>query len=63
MLRSFLLPLLALLLGFNAPAALAADTPPDVLARTTTQEVITILKQDKVLQRGDLTRVHQLVEA
>ncbi|MBU1396813.1 MAG: ABC transporter substrate-binding protein [Gammaproteobacteria bacterium] len=66
MLRSFLLPLLALLLGFNAPAALAAvppDTPPDVLARTTTQEVLTILKQDKDLQRGDLTRVHQLVEA
>ncbi|MHB9087014.1 MAG: MlaC/ttg2D family ABC transporter substrate-binding protein [Thiobacillus sp.] len=63
MLRSFLLPLLALLLGFNAPVALAADIPPDVLARTTTQEVITILKQDKDLQRGDLTRVHQLVEA
>lgn len=63
MLRSFLLPLLALLLGFNAPAALAADIPPDVLARTTTQEVIMILKQDKDLQRGDLTRVHQLVEA
>ncbi|MHB1062079.1 MAG: MlaC/ttg2D family ABC transporter substrate-binding protein [Thiobacillus sp.] len=63
MLRSFLLPLLALLLGFNTPAALAADIPPDVLARTTTQEVITILKQDKDLQRGDLTRVHQLVEA
>ncbi|MFZ3040955.1 MAG: ABC transporter substrate-binding protein [Thiobacillus sp.] len=61
--RSFLLPLLALLLGFNTPAVLAADTPPDVLARTTTQEVITILKQDKDLQRGDLTRVHQLVEA
>ena len=63
MLRSFLMPLLALLLGFYAPAALAADTPPDVLARTTTQEVITILKQDKELQRGNLARVHQLVEA
>ncbi|KVW99412.1 MlaC/ttg2D family ABC transporter substrate-binding protein [Thiobacillus denitrificans] len=67
MLRSFLMPLLALLLGFNAPAALAAnmpsDTPPDVLARTTTQEVITILKQDKELQRGNLAKVYQLVEA
>ncbi len=63
MLRSFLMPLLALLLGFNAPAALAADTPPDVLARTTTQEVITILKQDKDLQRGNLAKVHELVEA
>jgi phospholipid transport system substrate-binding protein len=57
------MPLLALLLGFNAPAALAADTPPDVLARTTTQEVITILKQDKDLQRGNLAKVHELVEA
>jgi phospholipid transport system substrate-binding protein len=63
MLRSFLLPLLALLLGFNTPAALAADTPPDVLARTTTQEVITILKQDKELQRGNQAKVYQLVEA
>ena len=62
MLRSFLL-LLALLLGANAPAALAAEPPPDVLARTTTQEVIAILKQDKELQRGNLARVHQLVEA
>ena len=62
MLRSFLL-LLALLLGANAPAALAAEPPPDVLARTTTQEVITILKQDKELQRGNLAKVHQLVEA
>lgn len=63
MLRSFLLPLLALVLAANAPAALAAEPPPDVLARTTTQEVITILKQDKELQRGNLAKVHQLVEA
>jgi phospholipid transport system substrate-binding protein len=62
MLRSLLL-LLALVLGFNASAALAADTPPDVLARTTTQEVLAILKQDKELQSGNLTKVHQLVEA
>ncbi|HUX29611.1 MAG TPA: ABC transporter substrate-binding protein [Thiobacillus sp.] len=62
MLRSFLL-LLALLLGANAPAALAVEPPPDVLTRTTTQEVITILKQDKELQRGNPAKVHQLVEA
>ncbi len=62
MLRSFLL-LLALLAGPNALAAPAADTPPDVLARTTTQEVLTILKQDKELQNGNLTKVYQLVEA
>jgi len=63
MLRSFLLPLLALVLGFNTLAALAADARPDVLARTTTQEVLTILKQDKELQRGNLAKVYQLVEA
>jgi phospholipid transport system substrate-binding protein len=60
MMRSLFL-LLALLSGFDA-AAFAADTPPDVLARTTTQEVLTILKQDKEIQGGNLTKVHQLVE-
>jgi phospholipid transport system substrate-binding protein len=62
MLRSFFM-LLALVLGFSAPVALANDTPPDVLARTTTQEVLTILKQDKELRNGDLNKVYQLVEA
>ncbi|MGK2950977.1 MAG: MlaC/ttg2D family ABC transporter substrate-binding protein [Thiobacillus sp.] len=62
MLRSFFL-LLALMLGFNAQLALADDTPPDVLARTTTQEVISILKQDKELQRGNQAKVYELVEA
>jgi len=60
MMRSFFL-LLALLSGFNA-AVFAADTSPDVLARTTTQEVLAILKQDKDIQGGSLTKVHQLVE-
>lgn len=62
MLRSFFL-LLALAAGFNVSPSLAADTPPDVLARTTTQEVLTILKQDKELQNGNLGKVYQLVEA
>ena len=62
MLRSFFL-LLALVLGFNSSAALAADTPPDVLARTTTQEVLAILKQDKEIQNGNQKKVYQLVEA
>jgi phospholipid transport system substrate-binding protein len=62
MLRSFL-TVLALVLGFNAAPALAADTPPDELARATTQEVLAILKQDKELQSGDLKKVYQLVEA
>ncbi len=64
MFRTFFL-LLALLSGVNAGAALAADTdtPPDVLARSTTQEVIAILKQDKEIQSGNLSKVYQLVEA
>ena len=62
MLRSFFTALV-LVLGFNAVPALAADTPPDELARTTTQEVLAILKQDKELQSGNLNKVYQLVEA
>jgi len=62
MLRSFLL-LLALVLGLNAPVALANDTPPDVLARTSSEEVIAILKKDKELRNGNQTKVYQLVQA
>src|SRR5512143_3451774 len=62
MLRSFFL-LLALLAGLNAGTAMAADTPPDVLARTTTQEVMAILKQDQDIKSGNMSKVYQLVEA
>ena len=61
MLRSFFL-LLTLVLGFNG-LALADDTPPDVLARTTSQEVLAIVKQDKEMQNGNQNKVYQLVEA
>jgi phospholipid transport system substrate-binding protein len=59
MLRTILLPL-ALCFGLSASGARAADIPPDVLARTTTQEVLTILKQEKELT---LAKVYPLVEA
>ncbi|HQT00396.1 MAG: hypothetical protein B7Y26_07230 [Hydrogenophilales bacterium 16-64-46] len=62
MLRSFLLTL-ALLLGSATASVRAADVPPDVLARTTTQDVIAVLKQDKDIQSGNLNKVYQLVEA
>lgn len=62
MLRSIFLPLV-LLLGWASGTAQAADMPPDVLARTTTQEVLTILKQDKDIQNGNQAKVYQLVEA
>jgi phospholipid transport system substrate-binding protein len=52
---------LALLLG--ARPALAQDTPPDVLARTTAQEVLTLLKNDKDIQNGNLRKIYDLVEA
>lgn len=55
--------LLALMAGFNSTQVLAIDIPPDVLARTTTNEVLTILKQDKEFQNGNLGKVYQLVEA
>lgn len=62
MLRSFL-PMLALALGLNANLAVSADIPPDVLARTTTQEVLALLKQDKEIQGGNHAKAYQLVEA
>jgi len=62
MLRTFFL-FLALVSGFSASPAMAADTPPDVLARSTTQEVLAILKQDKDLKNDNLSKVYQLVEA
>lgn len=62
MLRSLLLSLV-LITGLASTPVIAADTAPDVLARTTTNEVLTILKQDKELQNGNLTKVYQLVEA
>lgn len=40
-----------------------AMTAPDVLAKTTTQEVLSILKTDKELKSGNLNKVYELVEA
>ena len=62
MLRTFFL-LLAMIVGVNAPATAANDIAPDVLARTTTQEVLEILKKDKELQNGNTAKLYQLVEA
>ncbi len=62
MLRSFVTAC-AFLLAAAATSVQAADTPPDVLARTTTQEVLAVLKQDKDIKNGDLSKVYQLVEA
>lgn len=43
--------------------ARAAEVAPDVLVKTTTQEVISILKKDKEIQSGNLQKVYALVDA
>jgi phospholipid transport system substrate-binding protein len=62
MLRTFLLAL-TLAAGLGSAAASAAEIPPDVLARTTTQDVLAILKQDKDIQSGNTRKAYALVEA
>ncbi len=44
-------------------AALAAESPPDVLVRNVTNEVLTIVRQDRDLQAGSQKRAVELVEA
>lgn len=55
--------LFALILGMQTSFAADANTAPDVLARSTTQEVLSILKADKEIQGGNLQKVYELVEA
>ena len=55
--------ILALAAALMSAAAFAADPPPDVLAKTTTQEVLAILKADKDIQGGNVQKVYDLVEA
>ena len=55
--------LFALILGMQTALAADANTAPDALARTTTQEVLSILKADKDIQGGNLQKVYELVEA
>lgn len=57
-----LVALLALLTALAIVPARASDLPPDVLARTTTQEVLTILRQDRDIQAGNVNKLYQLVE-
>jgi phospholipid transport system substrate-binding protein len=52
-----------LMAGLFSAAVWAADLPPDVLARNTTNEVLAILKADKDIQGGNVQKVYGLVEA
>jgi phospholipid transport system substrate-binding protein len=53
----------AFFLSAQTVFAASADIAPDVLARTTSQEVLSLLKTDKDLQSGNLQKVYELVEA
>lgn len=45
-----------------AAQARAEDIGPDELVRNTTQEVISVIKQDKDIQSGDRAKIYALVE-
>lgn len=51
------------ILLFAASAALAAEVAPDVLIKTTADEVLAIIKQDKDIQAGNTKKVVELAEA
>ena len=53
---------LALLLAVAAPVAGAQATAPDVLLKSVTAEVITIIRQDKDIQAGVPAKVAEVVE-
>lgn len=54
---------LVLAVSLLATVPVFAETAPDALARSTTNEVIRIIKQDPDLKNGKPSKVHALVEA
>ena len=46
-----------------ASTVFAADVAPDALVKSTAEEVLTIIKQDKDIQAGNTRKVVELVEA
>lgn len=44
------------------PAASAEDVAPDVLVRKTTEEVLTVVRNDKDIRAGNVARIVQLIE-
>ena len=48
---------------FSAPSAFAQDDSPDVLIKKVTEEVLTIVRQDKEIQAGNARKAIELVEA
>lgn len=48
---------------FSVPSAFAQDDSPDVLIKKVTEEVLTIVRQDKEIQAGNARKAIELVEA
>ena len=46
----------------TATYARAEDTPPDVLVRKTTEDVLTVVRSDKDIRSGDVGRIVQLID-
>jgi phospholipid transport system substrate-binding protein len=55
--------LMAMLAVLSAAPARATETAPDELVRTTSQDVISIIKQDKDLRGGNQKKLLELVDA
>ncbi|HVY06053.1 MAG TPA: ABC transporter substrate-binding protein [Burkholderiales bacterium] len=47
--------------AFALPA-MAEDSPPDVLVRKTTEEVLTVVRNDKDIRAGNVSKIVQLIE-
>jgi len=51
-----------LIAGSFVSHALAEEVSPDALVRKTTEEVLTIVREDKDIRAGDVTKIVQLIE-
>jgi phospholipid transport system substrate-binding protein len=54
---------IAILMAYSsASSAKAEEVPPDVLVRKTTEEVLTVVRNDKDIRAGNVARIVQLIE-
>ena len=52
----------ATLFGWSCLTAAAEDVTPDMLVRKTTEEVLTVVRNDKDIRAGDVGKIVQLIE-
>ena len=62
MIKKWLLAL-CLGLGLSVSGAFAQDDSPDALIKQVTEEVLSIVRQDKEIQKGNTRKAIELVEA